>query len=226
MRSSRLTIERRKEAESVTPIRILIVDDHVVVREGLSSMLSKCSDLEIAGEASSGEEGLRLAEQLKPDIMLLDLQMPGIHGLEVLARLQAADTNVPRVVVLSVADDEELVLNAVRGGAQGYVLKSASRSELVSAIRHVAQGGQRFDEVVVRALLAEQRKEKYSPLLTDRELAILRLVAAGHGNKQIAELMYLSISTVKTHLDDAYRRLGVSDRAHAVAVALRLGLLE
>jgi DNA-binding NarL/FixJ family response regulator len=207
-------------------IRILIVDDHAVVREGLSSMLSTCPDFDVVGEAASGDEGLRLTEELAPDVMLLDLQMPGTHGLEVLARLKATGADKPRVIVLSVTDNEELVLSAVRSGAQGYILKSATRADLVSAIRHVAGGGQRFDEVVVRALLSEQHRVESSALLTDREVEILRLVAAGSGNKRIAEQLYVSISTVKTHLDDAYRKLGVSDRAHAVAVALRLGLLD
>jgi DNA-binding NarL/FixJ family response regulator len=206
-------------------IRILVVDDHAVVREGLSSMLAKCEDFEIVGKAASGAEGLDLAAELRPDIMLLDLQMPDMHGLEVLERLKGR-SHAPRVIVLSVVDDEDLVASAVRAGVQGYVLKSASRADLVSAIRHVARGGQRFDEVVVKALLAEQSRNDTPELLTDRERDVLRLVAAGSSNKQIAEQLYLSVSTVKTCLDDAYRRLGVSDRAHAVAVALRLGLLD
>ena len=210
----------------MTKISILVVDDHVVVREGLTSMLSSTSGFEVVGDAASGEAGLSLVEALDPDIMLLDLQMPGTHGLEVLARLKERGLERPRVIVLSMHDDEELVANAVRAGAHGYVLKSASRSELVDAIRHVAAGGQRFDEVVVRALLSERRKEESGALLSEREAEILKLVAAGCGNKEVARRLYLSISTVKTHLDDAYRKLGVSDRAHAVAVALRLGLLE
>lgn len=206
-------------------IRILVVDDHAVVREGLSSMLAKHEDFEIVGKAASGQEGLELAAELRPDIMLLDLQMPGMHGLEVLEQLKERQDR-PRVIVLSVVDDEDLVARAVRAGVQGYVLKSASRADLVSAIRHVAQGGQRFDEVVVRALLAEKTKAEASELLTDRERDVLKLVAAGCGNKQIAEQLFLSVSTVKTCLDDAYRKLGVSDRAHAVAVALRLGMFD
>jgi DNA-binding NarL/FixJ family response regulator len=151
--------------------------------------------------------------------------MPDMHGLEVLAGLTSM-ARPPKVIVLTVHDDDELVLNAVRGGAQGYVLKSASREDLVGAIRHVAAGGQRFDEVVVRALLAEQTREQEPPPLSPRELEVLRLVAAGFSNKEVAAHLYLSVATVKTHLDDVYRKLGVSDRAHAVAVALRAGLLE
>ena len=210
----------------MTHIRIVIVDDHLVVREGLSSMLSQCEDFEVVGVAESGEEGLRLVMELRPDIMLLDLEMPGTHGLDVLGQLSDRASCGTRVIVLSVHDDDELVANAVRAGAQGYVLKSATRTDLVSAIRHVAEGGQRFDEVVVRALLSERRREESGALLTDREREVLGLVAAGCSNKEIARRLYLSISTVKTHLDDVYRKLGASDRAHAVAVALRLGILE
>jgi len=210
----------------VPPVRILIVDDHAVVREGLSSMLSQYVDFEVVGEAASGADAVRLSDELKPDLMLLDLQMPEMDGLEVLKRLGSSGQESPRVVVLSMHDDEELVANAVRAGAHGYVLKSASRNDLVAALRHVAAGGQRFDEVVVRALLSEQRKEDHAALLSEREVEILRLIASGCSNKQVAERLYISLSTVKTHLDDVYRKLGVADRAHAVAVALRLGILE
>ncbi len=210
---------------SAAPTRILVVDDHAVVREGLSSMLAREADFEIVGLAADGRAGLRMATAVHPDVVLLDMQLPDMHGLDVLARL-AELSQPPRVIVLTVHDDEELVLNAVRGGAQGYVLKSASRDELVAAIRHVVSGGQRFDEVVVRALLAEQTREQEPPVLSPRELEVLRLVAAGCSNKEVAGHLYLSVATVKTHLDEAYRKLGVSDRAHAVAVALRAGLLE
>jgi DNA-binding NarL/FixJ family response regulator len=206
-------------------VRILVVDDHAVVREGLSSMLARIADFEIVGLAAGGREALELAGSARPDVVLLDMQMPDMHGLEVLAGLTEM-VRPPKVIVLTVHDDDELVLNAVRGGAQGYVLKSASREDLVGAIRHVAAGGQRFDEVVVRALLAEQTREQEPPPLSPRELEVLRLVAAGFSNKEVAAHLYLSVATVKTHLDDVYRKLGVSDRAHAVAVALRAGLLE
>jgi len=210
----------------VAPIRVLVVDDHAVVREGLASILARESDLEVVGLAAGGEEGLEMVTGLAPDVVLLDMQMPRMHGLEVLRRLGAGDRPSPAVIVLTVHDDDELVLDAVRGGAQGYVLKSASREELIGAIRHVAAGGQRFDEVVVRALLADEGRQETEPVLTERELDVLRLVAAGFSNKEIAVHLYVGVSTVKTHLDDVYRKLGVSDRAHAVAVALRTGLLE
>ena len=204
--------------------RIVIVDDHAVVREGLERILAKCADLEVVGTASSGEEALILAAALEPDLVLLDLSLPGMHGLEVLSALQDSD-NPPRVVVLTIHDDDDIVLGAVRGGAQGYVLKNATRDELLAAVRKVAAGGQSFDEVVVRALLRGDQREVLCSLLTARELEILRLVAGGKTNKEIAAQLFISSDTVKGHLETSYRKLGVSDRAHAVAVAIRNGLV-
>ena len=204
--------------------RIIIVDDHAVVREGLERILAKCADLEVVGTASSGEEALILAAALEPDLVLLDLSLPGMHGLEVLSALQDSD-NPPRVVVLTIHDDDDIVLGAVRGGAQGYVLKNATRDELLAAVRKVAAGGQSFDEVVVRALLRGDQREVLCSLLTARELEILRLVATGKTNKEIAAQLFISSDTVKGHLETTYRKLGVSDRAHAVAVAIRNGLV-
>ena len=204
--------------------RIVIVDDHAVVREGLERILAKCADIEVVGSASSGEEALRLAAALEPDLVLLDLSLPGMHGLEVLAALQQRE-RPPRVVVLTVHDDDDIVLGAVRGGAQGYVLKNATRDELLAAVRRVAAGGQSFDEVVVRALLRGDQREVLCSLLTVRELEILRLVAGGQTNKEIAAELFISSDTVKGHLETVYRKLGVSDRAHAGAVAIRNGLV-
>jgi DNA-binding NarL/FixJ family response regulator len=208
-------------------IRLLIVDDHRVVREGLELMLSQCDEVEVVGAAESGEEALQLADELTPDLMLLDLELPGMHGLEVIRELSTRDEPRPRILVLTVHDDDDIVLGAVRGGADGYVLKHASRAELLSAIVRVAGGGQYFDDVVVRAFLEgdEKRREAVQPL-TLREVEILRLVANGCTNKEIASQVFLSADTVKSHLENVYRKLGVSDRAHAVAVALRKGLLQ
>lgn len=205
-------------------IRVLLVDDHDVVREGLERILARCDDVEIAGEAASGQQALALAARLAPDLVLLDLSLPDVHGLEVLARLRRLEP-APHVVVLTVHDDDEVVLGALHGGAEGYVLKTATRDELVSAIRKVAAGGRAFDEVVVAALLHDGRPAPPAPL-TPRETEILRLVADGHTNKEIAARLFLSSDTVNGHLDNIYRKLGVSDRAHAVAVALRGGLLQ
>jgi DNA-binding NarL/FixJ family response regulator len=208
-------------------ISILVVDDHPVVRDGLVGMLATYDDLEVVGTAGSGEEALREAGRLRPGVVLLDLQLPGLHGLDVLARLKSAE-EAPRVIVLTVHDDDDLVLRAVQSGADGYVLKQASLEELVDAVRHVAAGGRRFDEVVVAALLDARERERDAEAapLTERELDVLRLVSTGHSNKEVAAVLHLSAGTVKSYLDDIYRKLEVSDRAHAVATALRLGLLD
>jgi DNA-binding NarL/FixJ family response regulator len=205
-------------------VKLMLVDDHEVVRLGLQRMLSTSPDIEVVGSASSGEEAVELIGALDPDVVLLDLRLPGMHGLEVLTKLRALGAE-PKVLVLTVHDDTDIVVQAVRGGARGYVLKDASQSELLGAIRRVAAGETYFDSVVVEALLQSEEREK-EDLLRERELEVLRLLASGFTNKEIAEQLFLSPDTVKTHLSNAYRKLGVSDRAHAVAVALRKGLFE
>ena len=208
------------------PIRVLIVDDHEVVRRGLEGILSACDDLQVVGLASSGEEAICLADSVECDVVLLDLQMRGMHGLEVIPKLVKDGEDRPRIIVLTIHDDDEIVLRAVKSGASGYVLKNASADELIRAIRHVAAGGRHFDEVVVKAFLSDEQRAKDRRLLTEHELEILRMVAAGATNRQVAHHLFISVDTVKSHLEAIYRTLGVSDRAHAVAVAMRKGLLE
>jgi DNA-binding NarL/FixJ family response regulator len=206
-------------------VRILIVDDHDVVRRGLQSILTGFADLEVIGTAASGQEALELAASMHPDIVLLDLQMPGMHGLEVIARL-VNDEAPPAIIVLTVHDDDEIVSRAVKAGARGYVLKHASGEDLIRVIRHVAAGGRHFDEVVVRALLNDEQRVKEQQLLTAHEVEVLKMVAAGATNREVGEQLFLSPDTVKSHLETIYRKLEVSDRAHAVAVAMRKGLLR
>ena len=224
--AERLTRAPEREGAMDPPIRILIVDDHEVVRRGLESIISACDDLLVVGTASSGEEAIVLADSVDSDIVLLDLKMPGMHGLEVLPRLLKDGASHPKVIVLTVHDDEEIVLSAVKSGASGYVLKDASADELIRAIRYVAGGGHHFDEVVVKAFLSNEQHAKDLRLLTSHELEILRMVAAGATNRQVAQHLFISVDTVKSHLEAIYRKLEVSDRAHAVAVVMRKGLLE
>ena len=207
-------------------IRILIVDDHEVVRRGLQSIVSACDDMQVVGAAASGEEAVILAKSVVPDIVLLDLQLPGMHGLEVIPELAKNHDGRPKIIVLTVHDDDEIVLRAVKAGASGYVLKHASADELIRVIRYVAGGGRHFDEVVVKAFLSDQERAKDLELLTPHELDVLRMVAAGATNREVAEHLFLSVDTVKSHLEAIYRTLEVSDRAQAVAVAMRKGLLE
>jgi DNA-binding NarL/FixJ family response regulator len=207
-------------------IRVILVDDHELVREGLRLMLSRSDGVDVVGLAASGEEALERVNEVDADVLLLDMRLPGIHGLDVIASLTKAGRTRPRILVLSAHDDQEVVLEAVRAGAHGYILKSATRNELIGAIRRVAAGERYYDAVVVKAFLRGDQRERDARLLTTREREILRLAADGFTNKAIGERIFLSTGTVKTHLDNIYRKLEVSDRAHAVAVALRRGLLD
>lgn len=206
--------------------RLLIVDDHAVVRRGLRSVLESCQDFEVVGEAADGGEALRLATKLRPDIVLLDLNLPGGSGLDVIPELLADEDDRPAVVVLTVHADDDIVLKAVTAGASGYVLKHASAEELVQAIRRVAAGGHYFDDIVMKTLLRQTRREKEPQLLTEHELRVLQLVAEGRTNKEIAHELFLSADTVKSHLETIFRKLSVAHRAHAVAVAMRAGMLK
>lgn len=206
-------------------VRLVLVDDHAVVSEGLERILARCDDLQVVGVARGGQEALDLVAKLAPDMVLLDLSLPDMHGLDVLESLRRGQTP-PHVLILTVHDDDDIVLGAVRGGADGYVLKTATREELLAAIRKVAAGGRAFDEVVVGALIRGDRRPRPMATLTEREVGVLRLVAEGHTNKEIAARLFVSPDTINGHLDNIYRKLGVSDRAHAVAVALRSGLVS
>ena len=208
------------------PVRVLIVEDHELVREGLRLMLSRSEGIEVVGSVISGEEALDCMAAADPDVLLLDLRLPGIYGLDVIAALKRRGLTRPRVLVLTAHDDQDMVLEAVRAGAHGYILKSATRNDLIGAIRRVAAGEQYYDAVVVKAFLRGDQRQRDAGLLTSRELEILRMAADWLTNREIGERIYVSVGTVKTHLDNIYRKLEVSDRAHAVAVALRRGLLE
>jgi DNA-binding NarL/FixJ family response regulator len=206
-------------------IRVLIADDHEMVREGLKLMLDDVGDVQIVGEAGDGTEVIRLVDELEPEVVLLDLKMPGMHGLEVLSLLRGRSPDKPRVVILTVHDDEDLVRQAVVAGADAYVLKHASRDELMYAIRRVSAGKSHYDSAVVMAL-AKVNDGDSPPALTQRELEVLGLAADGRSNKEIAAVLFVSVETVKSHLDNIYRKLGAQDRAHACAIAVRRGLLR
>ena len=210
---------------SRTGIRLFIVDDHEMVREGIKFMLSHYPDIIVVGEAGTAAAALAKVPASAADILLLDLQLPDKPGLEVLAELQGWASS-PAVLVLTVHDDDDLVLGAARAGARGYVLKHTSHEELAMAIRRVAGGGHYFGPEVVGALVQGQRRAQEQPALTDREKDVLRLLVAGHANREIGERLFLSPDTVKTHLGNIYRKLGVDGRTQAVVVALRSKLLE
>jgi two-component system response regulator DevR len=206
-------------------IRLFLVDDHEMVREGIKLMLSHYPDVLIVGEASTGADAVARVAAERPAVVLLDLQLPDMSGLEVLERLQELAA-APAVLVLTVHDDDDLVVRASRSGARGYVLKHTSHEELAHAVRVVADGGHYFGPDVVGALVAHDRRRSSQPPLTGRELEVLRLLVAGHSNREIGEALYLSPDTVKTHLGNVYRKLGVEGRTQAVVQAMQLRLLD
>jgi DNA-binding NarL/FixJ family response regulator len=205
------------------PIRVLVVDDHPVVRDGIRGMLAGASGIEVVGEAGGGAEAVSLAESLSPDVVLMDLRMPGVDGVAAIREIVKRRLRA-RVLVLTTYDTDREVLSAIEAGATGYLLKDAPRDELVRAVEATARG-QAFLSASVGALLMERVRSPEPEALTDRELEVLRLVASGATNKDIAERMFLSEATVKTHLLHVYAKLGVNDRAAAVAAAYERGLL-
>ncbi|RAG81869.1 DNA-binding response regulator [Streptacidiphilus pinicola] len=208
-------------------IRLLIVDDHPIVRDGLRGIFAQDPDFEVVGEAADGAEGVERALALAPDVVLLDLRMPGMGGVEAIRRLRERAPEV-RVLVVTTYDSDADVLPAVEAGATGYLLKDAPREELVKAVRAAHQGQAVLAPTVAQKLLGAVRAPQPQPpaLLTDRELEILRLVAAGTSNKEAAKRLFISEATVKTHLLHLYGKLGVRDRAAAVAAGYQRGLLS
>lgn len=202
-------------------IRILIVDDHPVVCSGLTSMLSVQAGIEVIGSASSGEEALSIVRRDLPDLMLLDLRMPGMDGIGVLNALKKME-RAPRVVVLTSFEKEEDIYRAIRAGAHGYLLKDTSESEMIAAI-NIVFSGKRYIPRDIAARLTERMMRSD---LTARELQILELLAQGSTNKQIAGNLSISDNTVRHHVNNIMEKLQVTDRTEAVATALRNGVLS
>jgi two-component system, NarL family, response regulator len=202
-------------------IRILIVDDHPVVCAGLTSMLSAQSGIEVVGSAASGEEALAIVQRDSPDVLLLDLRMPGMDGIGVLQALKKMG-NSPRVVVLTSFEKEEDIYRAIRAGADGYLLKDSIKSEMIAAIS-VVNAGKRYIPRHIAARLADRMMRSD---LTARELQILELLAGGSTNKQIGATLDISDNTVRHHVNNILEKLQVSDRTEAVATAMRSGVLS
>ncbi|GAA4232810.1 DNA-binding NarL/FixJ family response regulator [Streptosporangium album] len=205
------------------PIRLLLVDDHPVVRSGIRAMLAGQPDFELVGEAATGEEGVEAARELAPDVVLMDLQLgAGIHGSE--ATRQIVALGGPRVLVLTTFDTDADILAAIEAGATGYLLKDAPSDDLHAAIRSAATGASALAPSVASRLLGRVRTP--DAVLSPRELEVLGHVAAGLSNRQIGKQMFLSETTVKTHLVHIYAKLGVDSRTAAVATATRKGLIR
>jgi NarL family two-component system response regulator YdfI len=207
-------------------IRVLIADDHMVVREGLRAILEAAEDVDLVGEAADGAEAVQLAGELAPDVVLMDLRMPGVDGIEAIRQIKARYPGV-EVVILTTYDDDENIVRGLRAGARGYLLKDSGRKALFEAIRAAARGESLLPSAVIEkvvAHLAEPRPVE-TARLSKREQEVLALLARGAANKEIAARLYISERTVKAHVTSIFNKLGVNSRAEAVAVALRGGLL-
>lgn len=235
-----MTSDRARDADAAgekdgvetdqSPIRVLLVDDQTLVRQGIRSLLTLAEGIEVVAEAGDGVEALTLIEQARPDVVLLDLRMPRLDGAGTLRELATRDYRPP-VLVLTTFDDDEAVLEALRSGARGYLLKDVTLADLVTAITTIAAGGRLVQPAVTAGLLerlADRPPEAPGRVivpLTGRETEVLRLMAAGFPNREIAEALHLAEGTVKNHVSSILLKLGVRDRTRAVLLALEQGLL-
>lgn len=219
-------------------MKVLVVDDHTIVREGTSKMLELFDDFAVVGQASSAREALDKVRVLTPDVVLMDINMPGINGIEATRLLKQEHADI-EVVILSMYDEDEYVVEAVKAGATGYLLKDASQEELAHAIRVVHGGGSLVQPALARKVLKEfaflvrgsaptapPARTSLLRELSEREIEVLRYVADGKSNKEVADALVISEKTVKAHLRSIFRKLEVGDRAQAVAQAMRKGLVE
>ena len=202
-------------------IRILVVDDHPVFREGIADIIDGEADMVLVGEARDGAEAIARFRDLRPDVTLMDLQMPGTSGVEAIKAIRAEHPEA-RIVVLTTYDGDAQAVRALKAGAIGYLLKSSLRTEMVDAIHNVHRGRRHLDRNVAEEIALHVVDEP----LSDREVTILRLVAIGKSNKQVAGELGLSEETVKAYLKTVFAKLDVSDRTHAVTVAARRGIIE
>ena len=210
-------------------IRILIADDHPVVREGLSSMLKKVPDFEVVGEAANGQETVDKALDIKPDVILLDLRMPVLDGVEAMKIIKQQDPRI-KYVVLTTYDNDEYIFQGIEAGATAYLLKDSPREELFKAIKAVAKGESMIHPIIAAKVLnrfvAISRKMRESSGFSSREIEVLELMAKGFSNKDIAASLYFSESTVKTHIQNIFKKLKVNDRTEAVIEAIKQGIID
>jgi NarL family two-component system response regulator LiaR len=208
-------------------IRVLIVDDHVYVRKGIQALLATEEDIVVVGEAFDGEEAIAQYESLKPDVMLLDLLMPKMGGIEAIHKIHSENSR-PHILVLTSFAADDQVFAAIKAGALGYLLKDSKPEDLIRAIRQVNRGESSLSPLIARKLLAEisrpQRAETIPDPLTDREVEIIRLIAEGKSNRDIADELVISEATVRTHVSNILSKLHLSSRTQAAIYALRKGL--
>ena len=207
----------------MTPIRVLIVDDHPVVRAGLEGMLSSQPDLEIVGQAADGASAIDLCQELQPAVVLMDLRMAGMDGVAAISAIKARLPDI-QILVLTTYDSDADILRAVEAGATGYLLKDAPREQLFQAIRAAARGEAALAPTVAARLMSRMRAPA-EEALSAREIEVLTLIARGASNRQAGHELHISEATVKTHLIHIFDKLGVSDRTSAVTTALERGIL-
>ncbi|MEO8657366.1 MAG: response regulator transcription factor [Bryobacteraceae bacterium] len=216
----------------MNPIRILLADDHTVVREGLRAMLEHESDMMVVGEASDGRESITLAEATTPDVVVMDLAMPNMNGMEATRRILAANPRIA-VVILSMHQDESYVLGALKAGAKGYLLKDSLRSELIQAIRMVSEGrsfltrkvGRILQEDYVTRLQQRGLEDRYD-LLSVREREVLQIIAEGRSNKEVASMLNISVTTVETHRSHILQKLDLHSVPELILYAVRKGIIS
>jgi DNA-binding NarL/FixJ family response regulator len=210
-------------------IRVLIVDDHPLFRDGMHGLLDSVSETEVVGEAASGEEAITLSESLQPDVILMDIKMPGMNGLQAMREILNTSPHI-RILIVSMLEDDDSVFAAMRAGARGYVPKGANQAEMLRAIRAVANGEAIFGPGIAQRLLGFFSTSRPSvaprifPELTDRETEVLKLIAHGRTNDEIAEQLVLSLKTVRNHVSNIFSKLQVADRAQAIIRARDAGL--
>jgi DNA-binding NarL/FixJ family response regulator len=207
--------------QSAKPVTVVIVDDHPVVRDGLSAMISAQEDLQVVGEASTGAEALAIIPELRPSVVSMDLLLPDMSGSEVIRKICERASDTAFIVLTTVAGDEE-IYRAIEAGERGYLFKDMARKELIQAIRAVAKG-QRYIPATVGSRIAENLPR---PGLTDREIHVLQYVASGLRNKEIAYQLGISEATINAHIKHILEKLHASDRTHAVTTALRRGIIR
>ncbi|GIH92711.1 response regulator [Planobispora siamensis] len=216
-------------------IKVLVVDDQILVRAGFAALIRATPDLEVVGEASGGEEAVRMAAAARPDVILMDVRMPGLNGIAATERILAAAGNPPpKVLILTTFDLDEYVYDALRAGASGFLLKDTPPERLIAAVRTIAAGDMLFAPTVTRRLVEAYTNGRGSSLvqdpgldaLTAREVEVLRLVGRALSNAEVADELCVSEATVKTHLNRAMAKLGLSSRAQAVALAYETGLVS